>query len=185
MSELQSSLHEYLEEQEQTQNEGFTVDTDEKANWALRKIKQAKQKQEESNALTLSEIDKVERWNKKQQEDAQMDIDFFQGLLAGYASKKREEDPKYKSQKLPNGRIRFKKQQPKYVYDDAALLTSLKKNGRNDLVKVKETVDKTEVKKAFVSQNGALIDPDTGEFIDGVTVVDQEDKFEVITDEQE
>lgn len=187
MSELlkqsNQSLQEFLDKQEEVERESFVIQDDSSANWALRKIKQAKQQKEDNNALAIAEIEKINAWNKLENEKVQQDIDYFQGLLAAYALKKREENPKFKSQKLPNGRIRFKKQQPNYVYDDDTLLESLKNSGRTDLIKVKETPDKASIKKAFVAQEGSLIDPDTGEFIDGVTVVEREDKFEVITDE--
>lgn len=184
MNNLQSSLNQYLEEQEQTERETFVVDTDEKANWALRKIKQAQQKQEEINALAVAEIDKIESWNKSEKEKVQRDIDYFQGLLAYYAVKKREEDPKFKSQKLPNGRIKFVKKQPKLNYDNQAVIEYLKNNERTDLIRVKEEPSKSDIKKAFVINEDKLIDPDTGEVVEGVTVEHLEDEFKVeVTDE--
>ncbi len=179
MNELQSSLNQYLEEQEQTERETFVVDTDEKANWALRKIKQAQQKQEESNALAIAEIEKIEAWNADEKEKAQRDIDYFQGLLAYYAVKKREEDPKFKSQKLPNGRIKFVKKQPKLNYDNQTVIDYLKKNERTDLIRTKEEPSKSEIKKAFVINEDKLVDPDTGEVVDGITVEYLDDEFKV------
>ncbi|GEN87212.1 host-nuclease inhibitor Gam family protein [Oceanobacillus sojae] len=179
MNELQSSLNQYLEEQEQTERETFVVDTDEKANWALRKIKQAQQKQEEASALAADEQEKIEAWYQSEKEKAQRDIDYFQGLLAYYAIKKREEDPKFKSQKLPNGRIKFVKKQPKLNYDDKAIVEYLKNNERTDLIRVKEEPSISDIKKEFVINEDKLIDPDTGEVIDGVTVEHLEDEFKV------
>lgn len=181
---MQSSLNEFLEEKERVEHEGFVVDTDEKANWALRKIKQAQKQQKESNELADAEIEKIKAWNKSVNEKAQMDIDYFQSLLAGYALKKREENPKYKSQKLPNGRIKFVKQQPKYNYNDDLLIESLKKVNRTDLLKIKESPDKAAIKKSFVVTDNQLVDPDTGEFIEGVTVEQREDAFKVEVDDE-
>ncbi|MFD1385682.1 host-nuclease inhibitor Gam family protein [Oceanobacillus oncorhynchi subsp. oncorhynchi] len=184
MNELQSSLNQYLEEQEQTERETFVVDTDEKANWALRKIKQAQQKQEEANTLATEEQDKIEAWYQSEREKAQRDIDYFQGLLAYYAVKKREEDPKFKSQKLPNGRIKFVKKQPKLNYDDKTVIEYLKNNERTDLIRVKEEPSKADVKKAFVINEDKLIDPETGEVVDGITVEHLEDEFKVEVDKE-
>jgi len=184
MNELQSSLNQYLEEQEQTERETFVVDTDEKANWALRKIKQAQQKQIEANALATEEQDKIEAWYQSEREKAQRDIDYFQGLLAYYALEKREKDPKFKSQKLPNGRIKFVKKQPKYNYDDKAVVEFLKNNNRTDLIRVKEEPSKSDIKKAFVVNEDNLIDPDTGEVVDGITVEYLEDEFKVEVDKE-
>ncbi|WP_339233894.1 host-nuclease inhibitor Gam family protein [Oceanobacillus sp. FSL W7-1281] len=184
MNELQSSLNQYLEEQEQTERETFVVDTDEKANWALRKIKQAQQKQEESNALAIAEIEKIEAWNASEKEKAQRDIDYFQGLLAYYAVKKREEDPKFKSQKLPNGRIRFQKKQPKITYDNEAVIDYLEENNREDLIKVKKEPAKAEIKKAFTIFENNMIDPETGVAVYGIEVEYPEDEFKVEVDKE-
>ncbi|MEF3330601.1 host-nuclease inhibitor Gam family protein [Oceanobacillus oncorhynchi] len=184
MNELQSSLNQYLEEQEQTERESFVVDTDEKANWALRKIKQAQQKQIEANALATEEQDKIEAWYQSEREKAQRDIDYFQGMLAHYAVKKREKDPKFKSQKLPNGRIKFVKKQPKFNYKDESVVKYLEESEREDLLKVTKEPKKAEIKKAFVIKEDKLIDPDTGEVVDGVTVEHLEDEFKVeVSDE--
>src|SRR5690625_3332486 len=61
-------LHEYLDEQEQVNEEGFIVDNEQKANWALRKIKELQQEIEDNTRLAEKEIDKIERWKTKQNE---------------------------------------------------------------------------------------------------------------------
>jgi phage host-nuclease inhibitor protein Gam len=176
------NLHEFLDDQEQTENESFKVTNESTANWALRKIKQYQDKQKENNALAESEIAKIEMWLETVNEQAQNNIDYFQGLLAEYALKQRDANPEFKSQKLPNGSIKFGKQQPKYTYDDKALLEYLKKSEETDLIRVKEEPNKSAIKKLFPVQNGKLVNVGTGEVIDGVTVEDREDKFEVITE---
>lgn len=177
-----SSLQEFLDSQEQIERESFTVESDEQANWALRKIKQHQEQKKENIALAEVEIEKIEMWLQQENEKAQHSIDYFQSLLAEYALKKREKNPRFKSIKLPNGALRFRKQQPKFKYDDETLVQSLKQVNREDLVRVKEMPDKTGVKKAFVVNGDKLINPETGEVIKGVEVEHREDKFEVVTD---
>ncbi|WP_193063419.1 host-nuclease inhibitor Gam family protein [Oceanobacillus oncorhynchi] len=184
MSELQDDLIQYLEEQEQTEKESYKIRNDSAANWALRKIKQAQQKQEEVNALAVDEIEKINRWSEEENAKNQKDIDYFQGLLAQYAMEKRQQDSEFKSLKLPNGRIRFQKKQPKYNYDDDAVVEYLKKNERTDLFQTTTTEKplKNDIKKAFTINKDKLIDPDTGEVIDGVTVEHPDDEFKVEVD---
>lgn len=176
------NLQEFLDDQEQTENEAFEVINVETANWALRKIKQYQEKQKENNALAEAEIEKIELWLKTVNEQAQNSIDYFQGLLAEYAVKQRDNDPSFKSQKLPNGAIRFRKQQPKFNYDDEKLLNYLKQSGETDLINVKETPNKAAVKKLFNVNGDKLINVGTGEIVEGVTVEEREDKFEVVTE---
>lgn len=173
------NLQEFLDNQEQVTNDSFKVTDDSSANWTLRKIKQLQDQQKENNSLAEAEIEKINAWADSENEKAQRDIDYFQGLLAEYALKKREENPKFKSMKLPNGAIKFRKQQPKFNYDDETLTKSLKKSGRTELIKIKKSPDKTAIKKTFVVQGERLVDPETGEFIEGVTIEHREDKFSV------
>src|SRR5690625_4027334 len=125
------------------------------------------------------EIKNFESYKKKKKENEQQNIDYFQNLLAQYAMKKREEDPKIKSQKLPHGYIGFRKKQPKWNYQDDVLLETLKKNQLTDFIKVKEQLDKASIKKAFEVVGGKVINPDTGEVIEGVSVEEQGEDFTV------
>lgn len=178
MRQEELSLHEYLDEQEGVQDEGFKVDTEEKANWALRKLAKIEEQRQEDIALAEAEIQKIESWLEQKKEKHDRDTDYFQGLLAAYAQERRREDPKFKSLKLPNGVVRFRKQQPKYHYVDDRLLESLKAHGRDDLIKVKESPDKANLKKQFAVNGDKLFNPDTGEALEGVTVEYRDDKFE-------
>src|SRR5699024_10429453 len=155
-----NSLQEFLDEKEQTEQPGFVIDDDSKANWALRKIKQYQEQQEQNNALAQEEIDKIEAWNQQANDEAQQSSDYFRGLLSAYALQKRENDPKFKSQKLPNGRIRFKKQQPKWRYDDSMVVQALKNAGLTDYIRTKEIPSKSDIKKHFNVSGGKVISPD-------------------------
>lgn len=177
------SLNEYLDTQEQVNDTGFTVKDDSTANWALRKIAEYKSKQAEVNALAAAEMDKIEQWANAENERHQRQIDYFTSLLSVYAMKKKEKDPKFKSMNLPNGRLQFRKQQPKWEYDESALLETLKKEGMSDFIKVKESPDKDAIKKAFEVHEGKAICPDTGQVIKGITVTEQGETFGVVTNE--
>src|SRR5690625_7656536 len=87
MNENQS-LQNYLDEQEQVEREAFTIQDDLAANWALRKIGQMQKQIEDNNALAVAEIDKIEAWNKQENQKSQDGIDYFQGLLS-YRSEER------------------------------------------------------------------------------------------------
>lgn len=178
MKDLQS----FLDEQEKVAQEAFEVTNNSSANWALRKIKQQQNQQKENNSLAETEIEKINSWADSENEKAQRSIDYFQGLLAYYALKQRESDPKFKKLELPNGKIKFTKQQPKFNYDDDVLINYLKKSERTDLIKIKESPDRATVKKTFTLQGEKLVDAETGEFVEGVSIEHREDKFSVDTE---
>ena len=177
--EAKKSLQEFLDSEHK---EGFRVTEDSSANWALRKIAQHKRKIEENNLLAEEEIHKIETWNKQVNDEAQQSIDYFQSLLAEYAEVIRKENPKFKTLKLPSGRIRYKKQQPKWHYKDDEVVKALKDAGMTDYIKVKETPSKSDIKKAFVVSDGKVINPDTGEIVTGIEVEERAEKFEVVTE---
>lgn len=176
-------LQEYLDQQEQV-NESFQIEDDQQANWALRKIKQHQKQMENNNATAKAEIERIKEWNQQENDKAQQSIDYFQGLLAKYALSKREKDPKFKSMNLPQGRLAFRKQQPKWNYDDKVLIESLKQANMSDFIRIKEEPDKSVIKKAFEVNDGKVINPDTGEIIEGITVTEQGEKFEVKVDDE-
>ena len=177
-----TSLHEFLDEQEQIKNDSFVVDDENKANWTLRKIKQYKDKIADNNALAQAEIDKIERWNNEVNEQAQSSIDYFTSLLTSYALNKRAEDPKFKSLKLPNGRIGFRKSQPKWVYDNEKVIETLEKANLTDFIRVTKAPSKAEIKKAFEVVGDKVVNPDTGEVIEGIEIEPQDDKFNLVVE---
>jgi hypothetical protein len=178
--EAKESLQKFLDSEHEDR---FKVTDDSSANWALRKIAQHKKQMEQNNLLAEEEIHKIEAWNKQVNDEAQQSIDYFQSLLAEYAETIRNENPKFKTLKLPSGRIRYKKQQPKWNYDDEQVVQALKEADMTDYIKVKETPSKSDIKKAFVVSGSQVIDPETGIIIPGIEVEEREDKFEVVTDE--
>ena len=176
------NLNEFIDNQVAPED-GFKVNDESKANWALRKIKELQEEKEKNIAFAEKEISNIDLWLSQENEKAQRDIDYFQGLLSAYALEKRDEDPKFKSLKLPNGSIRFKKQQPAFKYDNAALLDYLKKSEETDLIRIKEEPNKSAIKKLFIVQDDSLINPNTGEIVEGVTIEKRDDKFEVVINE--
>lgn len=172
------SLHDWLDRDQGVNDEGFKVMDEETADWALRKLRKIEEQRKEDIALAEAEIQRIEAWQEQVCEKHQRDTDYFQGLLAEYAFKQRQSDPNWKSLKLPNGVVRFRKQQPKFNYEDDKLLDSLKAHNRTDLIKVEESPDKANLKKQFRVNGDKLFNPATGEAIDGVTIEEREDRFE-------
>lgn len=185
MSELlkqsNDSLQEYLDEQEQVESERFKVTDESSANWALRKIAQKEQQIKANNELAAAEEQKIEAWRKQENEKAQNDIDFFQSYLAEYAMDLKKKDPKFKTLKLPNGELSFRKQQPEWILDDEKVIKALKESGKDDLIKVTEKPKKDEIKKAFKAHGNKAINPETGEVVDGITIEERPEKFGVKT----
>lgn len=177
MSALIDSLNEYLDDK-QEEKPGFKVDDKEKANWALRKIKQLKGKQEEVDNLAEKEINKIKMWQDKENNKLDNEIEFFEGMLEEYARDLKNDDADFKTLKLPSGDLKFRKQRPKYIYDNEKLISYAEENF-TDLVEVKKRVSKRELKKSIDIVNGKAINVETGEIVEGIEVKERGERFSI------
>ena len=164
--ELERELNNHLRNQS---TEPFTVKDDKSADWALRKIREHEAHIVEVEAFAEERIHEIQAWAESATKSARNAIEHLTGLLEVYHRQLHAENPQLKTIKLPAGEIQLRKQPPKYLRDDARLLAWLKAN-RPEFIRVTEAPDWGAVKKAFVAHDGLLVDPDTGEVVDGVAV---------------
>lgn len=169
---------EELELQEE-QQEGFVIDDNHKANWALKKIREHKAKQRENEEFAQEEIEQIEQWLEGENEKLQKKIDFLENALHYYFMKLREKDPKLKTHSLPFGKLQMRKQPPAYKYDDNRLLKFLHDAGIKKAIRVKESPDKTQLKKITTIVGNKLVIKETGEVVEGVVVEQMPEKFSV------
>lgn len=172
--ELQDVLFEMPEKE---QKERFKVDSLQSADWCLRKIRSGDKKKKEIREFAEAEIERITAWMDKEIARIEEGQAFFESLLAEYLYEQRKIDPKFRIS-TPNGTVSTRKQQPKWEYDDAKLLEFLKQNGKREFIRVKEEVNKAELKKNLKVINGQAITED-GEIIEGITVTEQGEKVVV------
>jgi len=86
-----------------------------------------------------------------------------------------------RSYDLPGGKLVLKQQEPKFEKEDEARIVAwLKKNKLKDFVKVEETANWAEMKKAMkVQVNGETVCTEDGEVIPGMKATIREPKFSV------
>ena len=174
------------EVQEEEEQERFKVTDDDRACWALQKIKELEDQVEEKEALAQRQIDQVNSWLDKETSSLEKQINNFNNMLFEYAQKLREEDPTMKTHSLPFGKLQFRKRRPKWQYEDELLDTVKEKIP--DAVRVKEDVDKRTLKKIVkdsgnykILDDGRVVNTETGEFVEGLKVVDRGESFKVKT----
>ncbi len=175
-------LAEFLDREAGTSEEQrgqFIIDDDQKANWALRKIRQLQEKRKANIQLAEAEIERINTWLKEVNGDLEQSIDYFTGLLEGYHRQVLEQDPKAKTIKLPYGKLKMRAQQPEFIRDNDKLLSWLKQSNKTDYIVVKESPDWARLKKNLQVAGNALVDPETGEVVEGVEVVERGPKFSV------
>ena len=151
------------------------------ADFYLRQINKLKEQKEEINKFVDQELERQMRLYQQYREDRMRPLDnqiaFYEEALKTFAMNEYAETNK-KTIKLPNGTLSIRKQPPKYIYNDEEVLSFLKENNLNDYIRVKEEVNKKDLKKATqVNNNNQMIID--GKEVPGVVVVPQDDKFEV------
>ena len=154
------------------ESEVFVIDSDAKALWALKKIKEAR----EDRDFWLS-------WYKQKEKEITEQTDFdtmnLERMLADYfATVPHKSTKTQESYTLPGGKLILKKQNPEYTRDDSTVIEWLKANKMPQFVKIEEKLDWAGLKAATGVFEGNIVTED-GEIIPGITVTDREAKFVV------
>jgi len=174
---------EYLDSQVEAEQEGFVIDNDDKADWALRKIAQAEKRIQERAEFVETEMAKLQAWQSQQDAQDKRTIEFMTGLLKIYFGKLRESGTlgKKKSYKLPNGTLAVRKKQPKLAYDADAFIAWASKEAPEYVATILQP-RWGEFKKRIKVIGRDVVDTETGETIKFVTVEEPEsESFSVKT----
>lgn len=155
-----------------TEHEGFTIDTDAKAEWALGKIRAAR-----------ADRDRMIEWYKAKineiTEQTESETAYLEGMLSGYFRMTEQAHKRTKTQEtysLPSGKLILKKQNPEYKRDEKTVIEWLKENKLPQFVKVTESLDWAALKAATGTIGGNVVTED-GEIIPGIEVTEREEKF--------
>ena len=152
--------------------EGYVIDTDAKAVWAIRKIREAR-----------ADRDRWVKWyeDKIAEITAQTDFDTMnlERMLAEYfASVPHKKTKTQESYSLPGGKLVMKTQNPEYKRDDKTVIEWLKKTKQTQFIKTKEELAWADLKAATGAFEGRIVTED-GEIIPGIEVIEREPKFVV------
>ena len=166
MNSMTDNFDLYMEMTAEVEQEGFTVKNQQTAEWVVKRIAQHRRRQAEVDELYQAELYRLKAWKQKQDEKEQASIDYFENILKPWAQEQG------KSVSLPSGRVRFRKMQDKFIYDDQAVMAWAKEH-LPEAIRVKEELEKKAIKDHVKA---------TGELPDGLTIEQQEPKFEVVTE---
>lgn len=150
------------------EKESFIIDSEDKANWALRKLREKKEELDIVKGKADYERQLIEEWETRKSNPIQLDIEFFENQLNNYIENNISIGKKVET---VNGTLRKKKMPVAYKYKDEDLLNYLKENNRTDLIKIKESPKWGDFKKTIVSK-GNVIATEDGEILDFIEVED-------------
>lgn len=151
------------------EREGFKVDSLETATWAFKKLRAIEEKEADIKDTAQKEIDIATKWRDKELEQYAKEKEYFNYLLEEYYRKEKAKDKKFKLS-TPYGKVTATKRRKwDYGDDEEGLLNYLKEN-EPSCIRVKEEINKTELKKIF--KDG--VNAETGEILPFVRIEEEE-----------
>ena len=148
------------------EQEGFTIDNDQKANWAIKKIREEIAEADRLKAIIIAERENLAEKEKAIDEKLDNETKYLKGLLFRYfESVKHKETKTQETYKLLDGSLVFKKPAQKLVPDKEKLLAYVKANNMPEFVKVKEEVDWAAYKKECEISDGRAVNVQTGDLL--------------------
>ncbi|MBR4352666.1 MAG: host-nuclease inhibitor Gam family protein [Bacteroidales bacterium] len=164
-----------LEMEEEEDLQEVAILDDASAEYMLKRIREANAQYERMEAWYAMQLEKA----KKIRDNT---VAWAEGNLRAYFDMVPTKNTKtQRSYELPGGKLVLKNQEPEFEKaDEAAVVGWLKKNKMNDMIKVKETANWDEMKKAMkVQVNGETVCTEDGEVIPGMKATIREPKFTV------
>jgi hypothetical protein len=160
------------------ENEGFVVDTDQKADWAIRKLAVIRRKQAENKAIYDAEVIRITEWLSTVNTALDRDALYFEAVLTPYALLQRSEGRKTVT--LPHGTLKTTAGQPRIEFNDESKFIEWAKINDPALLRIKTDIDKSAL-KALITEEGVVISTQ-GEIIPEVTVVPAETSVKFVTE---
>lgn len=175
------NLEEFLETEASSEAEGFRIDSDDKAEWALRKIRELESERNRLNEVCVRQAQYYTRKSNDLTKNYNNRIGHFRAMLLTYFDTVEKQTTKSGTQiyRLPSGKLVRKVQQPSFDLDEPALVDWLDANGLTDYVKVSRSPRWGDLKRVLAVSEAGAVYPDTGEVVPGVRVTPREPKFEV------
>lgn len=156
------------ENKNEANSKDFEIDNDTKAEWAIRKIKEAQDEHDRIAALIDAEEERLKERREKIAKKLDSDTAYLKYLLYSYMGMvKCKETKTQKSYQLLSGKIIFKSGGIDYQRDEEKLLDWTRLN-KPEYIKVKSSVDWAGLKKELIiGEDGSVCTAD-GEIIEAI-----------------
>lgn len=165
-----------LEEMKEEEKKGIRVTDLGSANWAIRKLRALAYKENAIKELAKNEINRIKVWKDSELNGIQNTKTFFTSLLREYYEKEKEKDKKF-TLSTPYGTFYTKSNKDKITIDKEKEedLIKLFEEYEDEIVEVKKSINMTELSKRILLKDGKVYDKKTGELLEGINVINQDD----------
>ena len=159
-----------LEAQQEAVKKQFVIGDTDRANRALRRIKQARGHRRQIEEDYARELGRLKSWKDKAFNVVDKEERFFTGVLRDYAHDElAHSDGKRRSIALSEGTLKFRKLDPQLAYQEDKLIEELEAQGAELLLRRKVELDLNAIKKAVKD----------GFESEHITAIKQADSFKV------
>lgn len=166
-------------EEEETETSDFVIESDEMAEWALKKVLAAKKEKERLSALIDAERKALDRMQEEIDQRYENDTSYLIFKLNEYFKTVEHKETKtQESYQLLSGKLVFKKPTQKMEQNEEALLEWCKANAPEYVV-TKQSVAWGQIKKNMQIAGDSVIYGATGEIVSGVTITETDGSFDV------
>lgn len=168
-----------LEEEMRAEESQFTIDSDETAEWALKKVLAAKKEKERLTALIDAERERLDRQQEVIDQRYENDTSYLLFLLGEYFKTVEHKETKtQESYQLLSGKLVFKKPTQKLEQDKGELLKWCQVNAP-EYVRTEQSVEWGQIKKCMRIVGESVIYDGTGEIVQGVAITETAGTFDV------
>lgn len=169
--EREMTEEELIELQEEEEKQKFRITDLGSADWVLRRRQEVLDRLEKETEYAKTEVQKYQNFINNQEKAANEQIAYFDFLISEYLQEQKAVDPKYKLVTAV-GQANFRNSKS-WRYEDDEVMNFLKENKMEEFIRVKvtESINKVDLKKALKVTNGMTITED-GEVVPGITVED-------------
>ena len=130
--------------------ESFKIDDPNKADWAIRRLRESGGERDEHIERITTHRKKISDFEAKIRTKHKQESDFFIGLLRDWATDEiKKSKGKEKNVKCIEGTLAFRSAQAEMVYEIDDTIKAAKRNGFLQVIVMKETISKTELRKAM------------------------------------
>lgn len=152
------------------------IDNEQKADLALKEIKELTDEVKTNEETTYKEISRLEEQLKETNTPLLQKIEELSESLEKYHRENRPDDIVIE---LQHGTISLKKRQPTFKRDKEKIIQWLNKKGDkwSKYIKVKKDIDWQKLKDYLVVVGDKMVVPETVEVVEGIKVVPRDRKF--------
>lgn len=166
----------------ENEDEGWGIDTDDKAEWAIRKVRAEMEDAQRRADLCDREIARYQAEKQRIMKNAEDGTSYLRAKLRYYfdsqAAKHRTTEKGTRKYALISGTLVLRQLQPDITRDEDALV-AWAEQAEPELVKTSKTVAWGELKKRCHAEGTIMVLDETGEVLPGVTVTPKAPVFQV------